>query len=100
MAPNRVISKVKDNVTGHVYSIESAYLFGCDGARGKVVRQLGIPFQKGEGQGLAFNVLVEVDLSEYMKYRMGNLHFIVQPDLDLPSWSPLCIVRMVKPWHE
>ncbi|KAG9234564.1 FAD binding domain-containing protein [Amylocarpus encephaloides] len=95
-----VISTVQDNLSKLTYQIRSKYLFGCDGARSQVIRQLEIPLVKKPGQGLAINVLVKVDLGDAVKTRMGNLHWVMRPDEghDLFGWT--AIVRMVKPWNE
>jgi flavin-dependent dehydrogenase len=95
-----LISKVKDNITNQIYYIKSKYLFGADGARSQVLRQLKIPLAKKPGQGLAINVLVKVDLSHTVENRMGNLHWIMQPDKEFPIWGWTAIARMVKPWNE
>jgi len=47
---------------------------------------------------LALNVMVDVDLSDHVTHRVGNLHWIMQPDA--PEWGWLVIMRMVKPWSE
>ena len=95
-----ILSTIKDLLTGETYLIRSRYLFGADGARSQVVRQLGLPLDRKPGQGLAINVLIKADLSHLMEHRMGNLHWILQPDLDYPDFAWACIARMVKPWHE
>jgi 2-polyprenyl-6-methoxyphenol hydroxylase-like FAD-dependent oxidoreductase len=95
-----VTTTVRDLVTKQDYRIRSKYLFGADGARGEVLRQLGIGLIKEPGQGLAINVLVKADLSHLMPTRMGNLHWILQPDIKHPDWGWTGIVRMVKPWTE
>lgn len=95
-----ITSTVEDLVSGQTYKIRSKYLFGCDGARSNVMRQLNIPLDKQPGQGLAINVHVKTDLEQYMKYRTGNLHWIFQPELEHPPWGWTCILRMVKAWDE
>lgn len=62
-----VVSEVRDNITSQVYKIRSKYLFGCDGGRSQIMRQLGIPLIKKPGQGLAINVLVKVSESEMFR---------------------------------
>lgn len=95
-----IITTVRDGITKQTYMIRSKYLFGADGARSQIVKQLDLPMSMEEGQGLAINVLVEADLSHLMEHRMGNLHWIVQPDVEHPDFAWSGIVRMVKPWHE
>ena len=45
-----------------------------------MIRELKIPLIKKPGQGLALNVLVKVDLSDYVEARKGNLHWVFQPE--------------------
>jgi 2-polyprenyl-6-methoxyphenol hydroxylase-like FAD-dependent oxidoreductase len=95
-----ITSTVRDDLSGHSYKIRSKYLFGCDGARSQVLRELKIPLIKKPGQGLAINVLVRVDLTPYVENRNGNLHWIFQPEKDHPDFGWSCLARMVKPWTE
>ncbi|KAH7024129.1 2,4-dichlorophenol 6-monooxygenase [Ilyonectria destructans] len=95
-----VTAMILDKVTGVTYTISSKYLFGADGARSQVVAQLGLPLTKGPGGGPALNVLVRADMSHLIQHRTGNLHWVMQPDVDHPDFGWSCIVRMVKPWHE
>ena len=95
-----VVSEVRDNVTNTTYLIRSRFLFGCDGARSQVLRELGLPLIKKPGQGLALNVLAKADLSSLVKYRNGNLHWVFEPEDEYPAWGWACIARMVRPWDE
>lgn len=95
-----IVSRIQDNLTKKIYGIRSKYLFGCDGARSQVLRQMQIPLIKNPGQGLATNVLVKVDLKHVVENRMGNLHWVMQPDVDRPAFGWTALVRMVKPWNE
>ncbi|PIG84838.1 hypothetical protein AARAC_001318 [Aspergillus arachidicola] len=95
-----ISSKLYDELLGTHYTVRSKYLFGADGARSRIMKQLQIPLIAKPGKGVAINVLVKADLTNLMKHRMGNLHFIFQPDRPHPLFGWLCIARMVKPWHE
>jgi hypothetical protein len=99
-SPDVIISDVRDDLCNKTYRIQSRFLFGCDGARSQVIRQLGIPLIKKPGQGLALNVLVEADMSHLVTNRTGNLHWVFQPDRGYPAWGWACLVRMVRPWDE
>ncbi|KAK9776272.1 putative FAD binding domain-containing protein [Seiridium cardinale] len=92
-----IVSDIRDE-EGRPYRITTKYLFGCDGARSQVVRQLGIPLIKKPGGGLAINVYVEVDMSHLVETRVGNLHWMMQPDSEHPPWARMALVRMVEPW--
>ncbi|KAH6844521.1 FAD binding domain-containing protein [Chaetomium sp. MPI-CAGE-AT-0009] len=99
-APDAIISTIRDDVSNKTYKIQSRFLFGCDGARSQVIRELGIPLIRKPGQGQALNVLVKADLSHLVKSRAGNLHWVFQPERELPVWGWSCVLRMVKPWNE
>ncbi|EHA50554.1 hypothetical protein MCOR27_006153 [Pyricularia oryzae] len=91
---------VLDKVTGLNYAIEAKYLFGADGARSRIVSQLELPLTRTPGGGLAINVQIKADLSHLMKYRTGNLHWVMQPDREHIDFCFFAVVRMVKPWTE
>ena len=95
-----IVSTVRDDLIGHEYTIRSKYLFGCDGARSQIIRELKVPLLKKPGQGLAINALVRVDLTPYVEHRNGNLHWIFQPEKEYPDYGWSCLARMVKPWTE
>ncbi len=95
-----ITTTLRDNVNGQQYQIRSRFLFGADGAKSEVLRQLDLPLIKKPGQGLAINVLVKADLSHLVEHRMGNLHWILQPDVEHPDFAWIGVVRMVKPWKE
>ncbi|KAK0732911.1 FAD binding domain-containing protein [Lasiosphaeria miniovina] len=100
-APDVIISEVYDEVFNKTYRIQSRFVFGCDGARSQVVRELGIPLARKPGQGLALNVLVKADMSHLVTNRTGNLHWVVSPEeVDGPPWAWAALVRMVRPWTE
>lgn len=98
--PKGVVTTLSDMISGKEYKIHSRYLFGADGARSKIVKQLALPLIAQPGGGLAINVLVKADLSHLIKHRMGNLHWIMQPESPHCDIGWMGIVRMVKPWHE
>jgi 2-polyprenyl-6-methoxyphenol hydroxylase-like FAD-dependent oxidoreductase len=95
-----IVSRLVDDLTGAEYSVRSKYLFGADGGRSQVIRELAIPLIKKPGQGLALNVLVNVDLSDYVEARKGNLHWVFQPEDEYSDFAWSGLIRMVKPWHE
>lgn len=99
-ATGKYIATVQDTLSSFEYKIQTKYLFGADGARSPIVKQLDLPLYAKPGQGLAINVLVKTDLSHLVQYRQGNLHYVFQLDRDHPDFGWWGIVRMVKPWNE
>ncbi|KAF5006061.1 hypothetical protein FDECE_7543 [Fusarium decemcellulare] len=96
----RITANLRDNISGLEYQIHTKYLFGADGARSQVVKQLDLPLSIKPGQGMAINILVKADLSHLVQHRQGNLHWVMQPGKEHPDFGWMGIVRMVKPWHE
>ena len=96
----RSVSEVRDRLLETTFKIESKYLFACDGARSQIVRQLQIPLIRKPGQGVALNILVRADMTDLMRTRTGNLHWVFDPTKEYPDWGWACILRMVKPWFE
>ncbi|KAF2654359.1 hypothetical protein K491DRAFT_693891 [Lophiostoma macrostomum CBS 122681] len=88
---------VQDRLTDVLYQIKTRFLFGADGGRSVVMRELGLPMTTLPGGGLAFNILFKADLTDYMAHRPGNLHWCMRMERDYPFMS---VLRMVKPWHE
>lgn len=98
--PDLNVSEIKDEVTGAIYHIESRFVFGCDGARSQVIRDIQLPLEKKPGQGLALNILVKADLTRHLQNRRGNLHWVFQADKEHPPWGWAALLRMVRPWKE
>lgn len=95
-----IVSFVTDKITNIKYEVESRYLFGADGARSRIQKQLALPLAAQAPKGVALNVLLRADLSKHIKARMGNCHFVMQPDRPHPLFGWVCVARMVKPWYE
>ncbi|KIW62990.1 hypothetical protein PV04_09873 [Phialophora macrospora] len=96
----RILVSLKDRLNGVDFQIRCRYLFGADGARSRIATQIELPLAQKPDKGIAYNVLVRVDMAHLMDARMGNLHWIMQPDKEHPDWAWICVVRMVKPWDE
>ncbi len=93
-----VTATLRDRLSGEPIEVVAKYMIGADGARSRVVDQLGLPISGKHGLGDAFNVLVDVDLSPYVTHRRGSLYSIIQPSSS--TWAPIVVFRMVKPWHQ
>jgi 2,4-dichlorophenol 6-monooxygenase len=71
-------------------------MIGADGARSRVVEQLGIPLVGKHGLGNAINVYCEMDLNDSLQYRQASLYAVIQPGSSL--WAPVAVFRMVRRW--
>ncbi|KAK0642393.1 2,4-dichlorophenol 6-monooxygenase [Lasiodiplodia hormozganensis] len=99
---DHVLSTLRDMLTNVTYQIRSRFLFGADGGRSRVVQQLDLPLYKQPSQGMAINVLADVDLSHLMnsRGRTGHMNAVFQPDLDAPPFARHVYARMIQPWKE
>jgi 2-polyprenyl-6-methoxyphenol hydroxylase-like FAD-dependent oxidoreductase len=88
---------LKDRVTGLEWIVRTRFLFGADGGRSRVAKSLGLPFTSIPSGGTAWNILVKADLSHIMRYREGNLHWVMRLKRD---YEYMAVCRMVKPWTE
>ncbi|KAF2266956.1 hypothetical protein CC78DRAFT_490816 [Lojkania enalia] len=93
----KITCSVKDNITGSEFQIVTKYLFGADGGRSVVAKQLDLPMTVIPGGGLAYNILVRADLGHLMQHREGILHWCLRLHRDYPF---MFTGRMVKPWNE
>ena len=63
-----VTTTVLDKLTNQTYKIRSRFLFGADGARSSIMKQLDLPLDVKPGQGIAMHFLVKADLSHHVKF--------------------------------
>jgi 2,4-dichlorophenol 6-monooxygenase len=91
-----VTAQTVDRRSGETAQFRSQYMIGADGARSRVVEQLGIALTGQHGLGCAINVDCQLDLTEYVKHRRGSLFSVIQPGSSL--WAPVAMFRMVRPW--
>ena len=92
----KVLSRLRDLVTGLEYHVVSRYLCGADGGRSPVAKQLDLPMVSQPGPP-AYNLMVKAEMGKLMQHRKGTLHYCLKLDKDYP-FIPLW--RVVKPWHE
>ena len=91
-----ITATLVDCLTGQTVTVRSKYLIGADGARSRVIEQLGIPLIGQHGLGSAFNVLCDMDLSDYVTHRYASLYAVIQPGSSI--WAPVGIFRLVRRW--
>ena len=96
---DEVTSTLRNQISGQTFRVRSRFLFGCDGARSVVAKQLGLSFNAQPGGGVAYNILINAELGDIMKHQKGQLHWIMQPDKD-PKLGLGPVLRMIKPWKQ
>ena len=91
-----VTAQIVNRRSGETEQVRVQYMIGADGARSRVVEQLGIALTGQHGLGCAINVDCELDLTEYVRHRRGSLFSVIQPGSS--RWAPVAMFRMVRPW--
>ena len=93
-----VTARVLDRRLGETFVVRAQYMIGADGARSRVVEQLGLPMEGSMGLGTSANVLFDADLTKYIAHRPGVLILTCAPGRE--SWSGHGVLRMIRPWHQ
>lgn len=85
---------LKDKISGAGYEVFTKYLFGADGGRSIVAKQLKLEFDSKSPGRFAWNLVVKADLAHLMKSRPGNLHWTLRWETSkyMVCW------RMVQPY--
>jgi len=89
-----VTARLFDRLSHQEFEVRAKFMIGADGARSRVVEQLGIPLVGQHGLGNAINVYCEIDLD--VQYRQAALYAVIQPGSSL--WAPVAVFRMVRRW--
>lgn len=92
-----VSALVRDRISGDEYTIRAKYMIGADGARSRVVEQLGIKMDGHLGMPSIINVYCDADLGDYLGHRQGSIYHCLHPSTD--KWGGHTIFRMVRPWN-
>jgi 2,4-dichlorophenol 6-monooxygenase len=94
-----VVATVRDRLDGRTYQIKARYLIGADGARSKIVDDIGLPTEGSLALAGSINILFEADLSKYVLHRPAVLYLIVQPGFDANGVG-VGVLRMIRPWKQ
>ena len=91
--------RVRDRLTGAVYTIRAKYVIGADGARSKVAEDIGLPMEGQMDIAGSMNITFKADISQQVKTRPSVLYWVIQPGSNVGGIGA-GLVRMVRPWHE
>jgi len=92
-----VTTVLVDRLTGREYAVRSKYLVGADGARSKIVEELGLPLEGELGRGNTAYVQFKADLSRYVAHRPSVLYWIASSSTTFGEIG-MGLLRMVRPW--
>jgi 2,4-dichlorophenol 6-monooxygenase len=91
--------RVRDRLTGAVYTIRARYLIGADGARSMVAADIGLPMEGEMDIAGSMNITFKADIAEYVGHRPSVLYWVIQPGSNIGGIGT-GLVRMIRPWHE
>ena len=91
--------RVRDRLTGSVYTIRAKYLIGADGARSMVAADIGLPMEGQMDIAGSMNITFKADISAYVSHRPSVLYWVIQPGSNVDGIGA-GLVRMVRPWNE
>jgi 2,4-dichlorophenol 6-monooxygenase len=94
-----VTVQVLDRLTGHRFSIRAKYVIGADGARSKVARDIGLPFEGQMDVHGSMSIMFKAELAHLCAHRPSALYFVIRPGSNVGGVGA-GVVRMVRPWNE
>ena len=94
-----VTSTLRDRLSGVEYTVRSRYLLGADGARSKIVEELGLPVEGTMGRAGTIYTLFDADLTRYVAHRPSILHWIMTPGAGYGEIG-MGTFRAIRPWTE
>src|SRR5712675_836485 len=74
-----VTSVIRDRATGKTHTVRSRYVIGADGARSKVLTEVGLTVEGPDDLGRAANIWFRADLTKFFEHRPGVLSWNVMP---------------------
>ncbi|RPH42793.1 MAG: 2,4-dichlorophenol 6-monooxygenase [Burkholderiales bacterium] len=90
---------LRDRLSGREYAVRAKYLFGADGARSKIVEDIGLELEGHVARAGTHYTLFKADLSRYVAHRPSILYWIVTPDASFGEIGQ-GLLRAIRPWDQ
>jgi 2,4-dichlorophenol 6-monooxygenase len=90
---------LRDRLSGREYAVRAKYLIGADGARSKIVEDLGLELEGHVARAGTHYTLFKADLSRFVAHRPSILYWIVTPDASFGEIGQ-GLLRAIKPWNQ
>lgn len=90
---------LEDRLSGRRYGMRAKFLVGADGARSKVLDDLGLPIEGQMARAGTFYVNFNADLSRYVQHRPSILHWIITPSASFGEIG-MGLLRAIRPWDQ
>lgn len=94
-----VTVELLDRLANRRHVVRAKYLVGADGAKSKVVEDLGLPLEGHLARAGTHYTLFRADLSRYVAHRPSILYWIVTPDASFGEIGQ-GLLRAIRPWDQ
>lgn len=94
-----VTVQLRDRLTNRTYEMRARYLVGADGARSKILEELGLPLVGELARAGTVYTEFSADLSHLVAHRPSILNWIATPDASFGEIG-MGLLRAVTPWKE
>ncbi len=90
---------LRDTLSNRAFQVRAKYLVGADGARSKIVEDLGLPIEGHFARASTAYILFEADLTRYVAHRPSILYWIISPSAAFGEIG-LGVLRAIRPWNQ
>ena len=90
---------LRDRIADREYALRAKYLIGADGARSKIVEQIGLKIEGQIARAGTVYTLFDADLARYVEHRPSILYWIVTSGA-LFGEIGMGLLRAIKPWNQ
>lgn len=94
-----VTVRLRDGRTGQLFTQRARYLLGFDGARSRIVDQLGLPLEGELARAGTAYIQFRADLTRYVEHRQSILYWIVNSKASFGEIG-MGVLRAIRPWEE
>jgi len=94
-----VTVQLQDRLTGREYTVRARYLVGADGAKSKVMEDVGLKLEGQLARAATAYVLFKADLSRYVAHRPSILYWIVTSNAAFGEIG-MGLLRAIHPWDQ
>lgn len=94
-----VTVRLRDGRTGQIFTQRARYLLGFDGARSRIVDQLGLPLEGDLARAGTAYIRFRADLSRYVAHRPSILYWIFNSKAGFGEIG-MGLLRAIRPWEE
>ena len=94
---NGVTATLRDLGTGERVEVRARFMVGADGARSRIVEQLGLPLEGRMGRAARAYVQFRADLSSYVAHRPSILYWMFTPAATKGELG-VGMLRAIRPW--